>query len=86
MEVEKYLHIPIDKYDEMFDQWLEESGSYSDYHIINRVMRKFDETLGIIHDEKASTEDGLNDESYRFRVIDGEKFILAVFKYELYKR
>jgi len=84
---EKFLKIPIVKYDEMFDSWLEETLAYSDYNIIQKVMAKFDESLGIIHDEAPFSQvDDLDDDCYNFRVVDDKKFFLAIFKYELYNK
>jgi len=84
MEEEKYIHINIGKYDTIFDSWLQETGSYVDNHCMIRVMSKFDAFMGVKHDED-STTDMVDDDYYRFKVIDGKRFILAIIKYDLYE-
>jgi hypothetical protein len=82
---EKFLYISIEKYDTIFDQWLQETESYMDHFIINKLMKKFDVSMGIEH-ALAYPSDEEDLDTYKFKVIDGQKFILAVIKYDLYDK
>jgi len=85
MDEEQYIDIKISKYDTMFDQWLEETGSYMDQHCIDRVQRKFDQSMGLEHFEYiVSKNEYLSEDSFRFRMIDGPKYMIAILKYNLY--
>lgn len=85
MEEEQYIDIKISKYDTIFDQWLEETGTYIDQHCIDRVQRKFDKSMGLEHYEYiVNNKETLKEDAFRFRMIDGKKYMLAILKYNLY--
>lgn len=68
----------------IFDQWLEETGAYSDEFCIQRVQKKFDESMGLEYYEYFVTGKKEKDDTFRFRMIDGQKCMLAILKYDLY--
>ena len=85
MDEEQYIDINISKYDTMFDQWLEETNSYLDHHCIHRVQRRFDESMGLEHYEYVvGMNKHLSEDSFRFKMIDGPKYMIAILKYNLY--
>jgi hypothetical protein len=84
MEEEQYIDIEISKYDIMFDEWLEETGTYLDQYCMNRVQRKFDESMGLEHYEYIVNDKEHEEDMFRFRMIDGPKYMLAILKYNLY--
>lgn len=83
-EETKFIHISIQKYDLLFDQWVEETNAYIDQFNLNSVMKRFDSSCGLKHTESDFDEVDFNDH-YRFEVVDGSKFIVSVFKYSLYE-
>lgn len=83
-EETKFIHISIEKYDLLFDQWVEETNAYIDQFNLNSVMKRFDSSCGLKHTEIAFDEVDFDDH-YRFEVVDGSKFIVSVFKYSLYE-
>jgi hypothetical protein len=85
MEQEKkYIHISIEKYDALLDDWMEATGTYADQFNLHKVMKKFDESCGIVHAE-TEFDDVDFDDSYTFEVIDGKKFFVSALKYDLIK-
>ena len=83
-EETKFIHISIEKYDLLFDQWVEESNAYIDQFNLNSVMKRFDSSCVLKQTEIAFDEVDFDDH-YRFEVVDGSKFIVSVFKYSLYE-
>lgn len=85
MEEQRYIDIYISKYDTIFDQWLEETGSYIDHHCYIKIQKKFDESMGLENYEYINSgSPESKDDYYRFRMIDGPKLMLAILKYNLY--
>lgn len=73
----------IERYDAIFDDWVEETCRYADMHNFAKVMRDFDEYCGIKH--AANSFDEVNDKnSYTFEVVNGPKFMLFALKYDLH--
>ena len=84
MESEKkYIHIEMKKYDEIFDKWVEETKPYVDQFNLEVVMKRFDNSCGLIHAETEFDEVDY-DNHYRFEVIDGSKFIVSALRYSLH--
>jgi len=48
------------------------------------VQKKFDQSMGLEHHEYIPYDEASRDQVYRFRMIDGPKFMLAILKYNLY--
>lgn len=72
------VKIPIDRYDDIYEKWLVDNNVYVDCHNIYKLTSKFDSSLGLqmcisIQDE--------HEDDYRFKIIDGSKFIIAQLKY-----
>ena len=85
MEQEKkYIHIAIEKYDVLLDDWIKATGTYADQFNLHRVMKRFDESCGILHAE-TEFDDVDHDDSYTFEVVDGKKFFVSAIKYDLLK-
>jgi hypothetical protein len=85
MEQEKkYIHISIEKYDVLLDDWIQSTGTYADQFNLHRVMKRFDESCGIVHAE-TEFDDVDHDDSYTFEVVDGKKFFVSAIKYDLLK-
>jgi hypothetical protein len=84
MEEEKILHISIEKYDILLDDWIKSTGTYADQFNLHKVMKRFDESCGIIHAETEFDEIDYND-CYTFKVVDGKKFFVSAIKYDLLK-
>jgi hypothetical protein len=83
MEQEKkYIHIAIEKYDALLDDWILATGTYADQFNLHRVMKRFDESCGIVHAE-TEFDDVDHDDSYTFEVVDGKKFFVSALKYDL---
>jgi hypothetical protein len=83
-EESKFIHISIEKYDLLFDQWVSETNAYIDQFNLNNVMKRFDSSCGLKHSENIFDDIDF-DNHYRFEVVDGSKFIVSVFKYSLYE-
>ena len=83
MEQEKkYIHIAIEKYDALLDDWILATGTYADQFNLHKVMKRFDESCGIVHAE-TEFDDVDHDDSYTFEVVDGKKFFVSALKYDL---
>lgn len=83
MEQEKkYIHISIEKYDMLLDNWIDSTGTYADQFNLHKVMKRFDESCGILHAE-TEFDDVDHDDSYTFEVVDGKKFFVSAIKYDL---
>jgi len=68
----------------MFDNWLEETGTYFDQYCLDRVQKKFDQSMGLEHYEYIAGDKAEKEDAFRFRMIDGQKYMLAILKYNLY--
>lgn len=84
LENKKIIHISIEKYDLLFDQWVEETNAYIDQYNLHSVMKRFDDSCGMKHSAIVFDEVDYVDH-YTFEVTDGKKFIVSVFKYSLYE-
>jgi hypothetical protein len=84
MEEEKYIHISMEKYDILLDEWINATGAYVDQFNFHKVMKRFDESCGIVHAETEFDEIDYNN-SYTFKVVDGKKFFVSAIKYDLLK-
>lgn len=83
VEEKKYIHIEIEKYDILFDNWVEETNTYIDQFNLANIMNKFDTSCGLKHSEKVC-EDVVDNNSYTFEVTNGQKFVISVIRYDLY--
>jgi hypothetical protein len=72
------VKIPIDKYDEIYEAWLVQNNIYVDSYNIYKKTVLFDESLGLRMDRNIQDSDH---EDYRFKIVDGSKFIIAQLKY-----
>jgi len=84
MEEEKKLHISMEKYDMLLDEWINATGAYVDQFNFHKVMKRFDESCGIVHAETEFDEIDYNN-CYTFKVVDGKKFFVSAIKYDLLK-
>lgn len=67
------VKIPQEKYDELFEKWLEDNKVYVDQYNYAKVMAKFDEYLGLIY----SSNFEKHDDFYTFNISDGPKAMLT---------
>lgn len=84
MEMQKkYIHIPIQKYDVLLDEWISSTGAYADQFNFHKVMKRFDESCGLVHSETEFDDVDFDNTTYTFEVVDGKKFFIASIKYDL---
>jgi hypothetical protein len=71
------VKIPMDRYDELFEQWIHDNKLYIDNHIFNKRTNQFDSYLGL----KLSADKIDDSSDLMFTIVDGKKFTIAQLKY-----
>jgi hypothetical protein len=80
---EKIIYITIDKYESLFDEWIESNNIYIDQYVYAKRLTEFDSYLGLTHHEVDNKIDkhGTDDLCYTFKITNPPKFMIAQLKY-----